>query len=217
MSNVKVQIDTGALSKVFEGANRRFFRKAGAYLMRVARNSIKRKPYMNKKGIKNDSPEGTPPFYHGSAFGGGLTFKQSVQFSADDYGAVIGPIAGPLGAIGQLHEFGGTQTIEYIDSPLFQHVFKVGELGPISTKKFKNWRDYRTHFKDPLTGYPVTHVMLESKRMAEHSTRLQARLLKANKIFHKTKTVNYPARPFMWPALQTSEPYLLKIFRESIK
>ena len=106
MIKFDAEFKSDEIFKVFKNATPKFFRKAGAYIRRIAQNSIKRKNDPDKH-----SPAGKPPFYHGTAMGGGLNFKQSILFSATKDSVVIGPIANRLGALGALHEFGGNQEI----------------------------------------------------------------------------------------------------------
>ena len=210
MIKFDAEFKSDEIFKVFKNATPKFFRKAGAYIRRIAQNSIKRKNDPDKH-----SPAGKPPFYHGTAMGGGLNFKQSILFSATKDSVVIGPIANRLGALGALHEYGGNQEIEYVASERFGHVFKVGERGPISTAKFANVQGRRIHgYFDPLTGYPVIDAPLTTTRMAAHATRVNSRVL--SKYFTKSKIVSYPARPFMRPAFSKSQPYLMQLFKETL-
>lgn len=208
---VIVALEEKKLHEVFRGASQSFFRQAGAYLRRVVQNSIKK-----KQSPEDHAQPGRPPFYHGAVFGGGVTFKQSIMFQATRESVLIGAIAGPLGALGALHEFGGYRTIEYIDHPAFGRKYAPGDVGPISTKNLKNYTGSPGRARDPLTGYPVAYVEIATQRMAEHATRLQKRLLKADKSVHKKRRARYPARPFMQPGYDASEPYLLNIWKNSL-
>lgn len=208
---VKTEEKLLALSKRFKGALPSFFRQAGAYIRTVAKNSIKK-----KSDHKKHSTPGTPPFAHGSK-NGGMDFKKSILFHAEKDNVVIGAIANRLGNIARLHEFGGNTTITYIDHPLYGKKIKVGDKGYISTKKLKNYKGVLSGLKDPLTGYPIAEIEIKTQTMAEHSTRLTARVLKEDKRFHKTKTVNYPARPYMSTAYIKAEPKLLEIYLKSVK
>lgn len=203
-----VKMDDGGIKSFFKNASKKFLKSAGAYIRKVACNSIK----MRKKESLHSKP-GTPPFYHGAKFGGSFNFKNSIQYTVEKDSAYIGPINNGLGALGALHEFGGVKSTTYIDHPKYGHKYQVGEVGPISTSKFRNWSG-KSGYYDPLTGLPVAFVQLKSSSIAEHSTRLQARLLDADSRFKKVKMATYPARPFMRPAYAKSEPYLLNIFRQ---
>lgn len=210
MAKVHMEFYENTISKVFKDASEKWFKKAGAYIRKVAMNSIKK-----KKDPAKHAPVGKPPFYHGATFGGGTNFKQSVMYKASKEDVVVGPIAGRLGALGALHEHGGSNTVKYIASERYNHVFKIGERGPVSTKKFDSAKGRRiAGYFDPLTGYPVIDTELRTKRMADHATRVNRRVLK--EYFTKTKTASYPARPFMRPAYKTSEPYLLKMWKNAI-
>lgn len=208
---MQVELYGKELSKVFKNASEKFFRSAGAYIRKVAANSIKK-----KRDESKHSKPGTPPFYHGSAFGSGYTFKKSILYKAEKESVVIGSISNSLARIGSLHEYGGTSSVEYIDHPNFGRIYKKGDIAPISTKHLKNYKGNPNAWKDPLTGYPVAIVKVPTQRLAEHATRLQARLLNADRRFRKTKQANYPARPFIRPAYETSEPYLLKMWKNTI-
>lgn len=206
--SIKVELYGENLQKHFKGASENFLKSAGAYLRTTAMNSIKK-----KNDYKKHSKPGDPPFYHGAVIGGGNTFKKSIQYKADKDSVVIGPIAGRLGALGSLHEFGGTSYVNYIDHPRYGRIYKKGDLAPISTKHLKNYKGSPNGWKDPLTGYPVAFIEVPTKRLAEHATRLQERLLKADKRFHKSKPVSFPARPFMRPAYAKAEPYLMNLWK----
>ena len=207
---VKTDENLMAIGKRFKGALPSFFRTAGAYIRKVAKNSIKRKSDYNKH-----SQPGTPPYAHGS-INGGMDFKKSILFHADKDGVVIGAIANRLGNIARLHEFGGKNTITYIDHPAYRKKYKVGDIAPVSTKKLKNYKGSSNGLKDPLTGYKVAFIKLETQTMAEHSTRLMARILREDKRFHTSKQISYPARPYMRPAYTKAEPYLLNIYKKQI-
>lgn len=209
MAKVHMEFYENTISKVFKDASEKWFKKAGAYIRKVAMNSIKK-----KKDESLHSAPGKAPYYHGATFGGGTNFKQSIMFKTEKDGVVIGPISNRLGALGALHEFGGTQKIKYIDHPNYNKVFKVGDVGMVSTKKLKNYRGGSGGYRDPLTGYPVAVIKIETAQMADHATRVNRRVLK--EYFTKTKTASYPARPFMRPAYQTSEPYLLGMWKNTI-
>ena len=208
---VKTDENLLAMGKRFKGALPSFFRTAGAYIRKVARNSVKRKADYNKHSMP-----GTPPYDH-SGKGAKMSFKKSILFHADKDGVVIGAIANRLGNIARLHEFGGTNTITYIDHPAYGKKYKVGEIAPVSTKKLKNYKGSSNGLKDPLTGYKVAFIQLETQTMAEHSTRLMARILRETKRFHKTKQISYPARPYMRPAYSKAEPYLLDIYKKQVR
>lgn len=203
-----VKMEDGGIKSFFKDASRKFLKSAGAYIRKVACNSIK----MRKKESLHSKP-GAPPFYHGAKFGGTYSFKSSIIYAVEKDSAVIGPMANGLGALGALHEFGGVKSTKYIDHPKYGHKYQVGEVGPISTKHFKSWSG-KSGYYDPLTGLPVAFVNLKSQTLADHATRLQARLLEADKRFQRVKLATYPARPFMRPAYTKSEPYLLNIFKQ---
>lgn len=211
-NGIDVQLDTRELKRAVKKTAGKILFESGSYLMKTARNSIRK-----QKNPGRHSQPGQPPFYHGATFAGGVTFRRSIMFKVDknEGNVVIGPIAGRLGAIGSLHEFGGRQTVEYIDHPNWGRIFKVGDLGPVSTKKLTNYRG-SGGYKDPLTGYPVAFIEIRTRRMAEHATRLQRRLLLSDKRFHRRKTAVYPARPFMRPAYAASESYLLRMWRDAV-
>lgn len=198
MSNVKVKIDTTQLVNIVQGANKRFFRRAGALLMTIARRSIKKTAYV-KKGETMASPEGKPPYYHGATFGGGLTFRRSILFSADDYGVVIGPVEGKSGALGEFHEFGGMMWRKRN-----RKEYSIGKAGPI--------RETVSYAKSGKTFSSGVFAPLMTDRQVQRARQLDLKLYPGSQV-----RIEYKKRPFMQPALQTAEPKLLEIWNECIK
>jgi hypothetical protein len=163
-----------------------FLNRAGGYVRRVARNSMKKKgkaraqPKGQGAAFKRwekeiattpASPPGTPPFAHSES---NVTTLRNIQYGFDRIheSVLVGPlqlnqkstINGVTGAgtVPQLHEFGGSrQVLEK----------KVGNSWvPLGRQR-------------PRPGQPVR------RRMAK-----------------------YPARPFMYPALRKSVPRFPSLF-----
>lgn len=91
-----------------ERANRRVFMRQGAYVRRVAQNSLKRRK-RPADGESIPSAPGKPPHTWG---GGGMNLRRSILFDASPVGVVIGPIAAGQGQFGAKHEYGGTFRID---------------------------------------------------------------------------------------------------------
>lgn len=96
--------------KAYKRASNSALRRAGAYVRRVAMNSIRRGTIVGGKMIA--SKPGTPPRYWAQY---GLNFRQSILYKVDGDEVVVGPIAGRHGKLGALHEFGGSQMIDVYD------------------------------------------------------------------------------------------------------
>lgn len=115
---VKIHDHWADVRKAAERATLRNLYKAGAYIRKVARSSIKRKGAARKepKGEKARqrwrqekyhqpaSPPGTPPYTHVPQ---GL--KESIFFQVEKQAenVVAGPTRAAIDTLGQLHEFGG--------------------------------------------------------------------------------------------------------------
>lgn len=179
--------DRAAVSAWIGKKQAAFLNRAGGYVRRVARNSMKKKGKARNNGQKlvgkararwekevhdtPSSPAGTPPYVHSDS---DVTTLRNIQYGlGDDRESVI---VGPLrlnqkstingvkasGTVPALHEFGGTRTI-------------------LEKRVGRNWVPMGR--RKPRPGQPVR------KRQA-----------------------NYPARPYMKPALEKTAPKFPSLF-----
>lgn len=125
MSEVSVEIYNKAVRRAINRAAPRTLFSAGAYLRKIAYNSIKRRSNQN-----NSSRPGTPPHHH-------TTFKNTIRFalSPDGSAVYIGPaiVSGGLENAGRLHEFGGTRYNKRNEKK-----YHIGGRGPISGTNSEN-------------------------------------------------------------------------------
>lgn len=183
--------------------------QAGAYVRAVVRNSIKHRKDKNKKSLPY-----TPPHNH-------TWLKKSIIFgvAADKKSVLVGPMYLKRGLLNaaRLQEFGGKQLIKALDPEKFKKGMKVGDEGPVTNRNFNPRKDSvirRDPHVDPATKRRVVWVTLRTKTQAEHSTRLYRRMAKKYAV---TKLANYPARPYMGPALERSTPKLSKFWANAVR
>ena len=203
----RVKFTPSKITTPAERATKRYYFRAGAFTRGAAKRLVR-----FRKNPATSSRKGLPPFTHGRR-----VLKRSVAFSvAPGEGRVlIGPAASWAGRIGELHEFGGSRIVK-IPPAGFQtkRKYKVGDVGPVSTRKYaKQWRTGRNTYKD-LDGSPVTFVHLTSQRQAAHANRLRGRLAKK---YARVVTADYKPRPFMGPALAEVTPQLPAMWASSFK
>ena len=152
-------------------ARTKALKKAGAYVRRAARSSMRRR-------AKASAP-GTPPSAHA---GKGLHSLKTILFAYEPNRSTV--VIGPVGfnqknsgiSVPRLHEYGGTLQIQE-----FRYI-TGDDPGP--------WRRVNKRAKPkPQPG---------------------------KKIELRTRTANYPKRPFMQPALQKESPKFADIFKDAL-
>jgi hypothetical protein len=117
-SSVRVKDHTQRLrKKVFKGATARLYR-AGAYVRKVAQNSIRKSEKASKPGKPPHTRKGQ--------------LKRAVEFDVNEAvrNVVIGPRASWITTIGSTHEFGKTETKEK-KSSFANWRIKEGGHGPV--------------------------------------------------------------------------------------
>lgn len=213
---VKSKMQPGAVKKAVDRAAPKTLKGAGALVWTIARRSLR-----SRKNRNLHSAPGTAPYDHGGGAGVNTSLKRSIMFAVESSGrtVVIGPVhhKGGIGNVARLHEFGGRKRIKAMNPKDFNRVFRVGERGPITSKHFRGGTDQAirvTTLRDPLSGKRVVYIRLRTKQQAEHATRLNRRLCRA---YAKTKIANYPARPFMGPALEKAAPKLTSFWANAVK
>lgn len=186
----------------------RVLERSGRILRGAARRLIK-----SKKKLTTHSKPGNPPFTHEGKRHKNL-LKESIVYSVlpDNNSVVIGPSGRAVDFIGALHEFGLKRRMQTFN-PEFMRKLKIGGGGPVSARKFAGKIIAGAEYTDPLDGSPVIWAKLKTRRMLEHSIRLQKRLAKAT---GKSKTIDYPKRSFMGKALMQVEKKLPALWRKRV-
>jgi len=110
--STKIINDFAKVEKAANRASVKALRSSGAYLRKVARNSIKSKtPPLD--GKRKPSEAGKPPYSWKQP---GMTFKDSILYAVEDGNVVVGPMGWGRGKkVGQIQEFGGTASITMPD------------------------------------------------------------------------------------------------------
>jgi hypothetical protein len=201
------------LEQVLKRETPKTLSQAGDYVRRVARSLVR-----NRKNPNIASSPGTAPHSHSNSKKGNPGFKKTIVHAMDGRTKVlIGPqlVRGGLSNIARVHEFGGSQSVTTLDPELDEGV-SIGDEAPVTiiyvTRKDTVLRK-DTH-KDPRTGRKVVWIRIRTKTQMLHSNRLYGRLKKK---YGKKVRANYPARPYMRPALDLSKPKLSKFWRKSVK
>jgi len=112
--NISTEVNEDVVARRMLKKASRSLARAGAYVRKVAKNSIKRAP--------GPSRPGEPPHTHSGVL------KRSILWAAEDdrKSVYVGPSFMDMGVIGGLHERGGRNL-----SPKKPRVYKMGNLGPI--------------------------------------------------------------------------------------
>jgi len=126
--------------------------------------------------------------------------KNAIFYSLDRKArsVVIGPTATGVGLVGHTHEFGGKETARKVRRANWQ--LRAGGHGPIRIN----------------AGKPVI-AKLTTARMAQRATELTKSIPASQGGSGNDKPRNYPARPFMGPALTISKSRLPSFWRNSVK
>jgi len=150
-----------------------------------------------KRSIKvspEKSEPGKPPHTRQGRLKNAIIY--SVEKAQQD--VVIGPNATEVGKIGSTHEFGGSEPPK---KPKKRTGFKlqIGGTGPIRTKNGK-----------------IVVVTLKTEAQVRRAAEL-AHSLPTAQSQPTGKPRNYPARPFMGPALMRAKARLPQLWADSIK
>lgn len=210
-ANVKIKM-TKAVERAVEKAIPKTLNEAGKYVWRIARASIKQRKNPNKS-----SAPGTAPHGHKSSMNAG--FKKTIVYAptSDKKAVLVGPqlVKGGLNNVARTHEFGGSRRLkEY--SPDLRDGVNIGDVAPVTVVHLtrKDSVIKKDGHADPRTGRKVVWIKIRTKTQQKHSQRLYSRL---NRKYGKTVSANYPARPYMAPALELSKPKLSRFWRGSVK
>lgn len=195
----KFFFDRAAVTSVVDKKKLAFLRKAGGYARRTARNSMKRKgkartPPKNMNGrayakwldeTRNQpaSPAGKPPFVHSSSE---VETLKNILFVFNTKESVgVGPVGlnGKKGRVPSLHEYGGSQQVTEKLVSFTDEEIVDGPSGRDSKGKFTKAprRIVKGRRWVPLNG---------RARPGQPTRRRMA---------------NYPARPFIKPAVVATE------------
>lgn len=184
---VKIESNANELKRAAEKANDWSLRRAGAYIMGVAR-----------KGIKTSKVAARPGAYPHTRKG---RLRKSIIFAVEEKGVnvLIGPSAGIVGKIGATHEFGGTEAPKKVPEGTIDATGR-----PIKVPG-TNWR------LGPQGWGPIVDLGLKTFRYGKLRTMKQVRL--AQKIAEENfgvaigsrrKPRTYPKRAFMAPTLNAA-------------
>lgn len=174
------------LKKQAQAGNYNSLKQASFSLRLIAKRSIKRR--------KGPSAPGTPPHTHSRGRGLGKVIEVEIVTEAQTF---TGP-ASPAGrTIWDLMEHGG-RTRRRRQKNLKERRPKIGQVAPINE-----------------AGGKVQRARITTAAQAERAERItkQANEIRAAKA---GEILNYPARPFMGPALEKAKPRIPQHWKNSI-
>ncbi len=211
MSTVKVVDSTDAVKKAVRRAAWKNLAHAAAGLRLAAQHSIKTR--------KTFSQPGTPPHTRQGAL------RRSILFAVEsDTTAVIGPSANLISDVARAHEHGGKQRPRGIISGSASNTIAgtnwqlhIGGHGPIpdahgtvsikftSNAQVNKSIDYIEHAPDDAFGNTLKERRRQEKRRIITAVRAAG------------GWANYPARPFMGPALMSNLDRLPALWANSVR
>lgn len=216
--NCRITWNPSRLQEATERAQDQWLPRVGGYLRKTARNSMKNVSKNSKKHGFNahneiKSPPGTSPYSHGKGSRYD-SLRDSIFYHVEGDSVIVGP-ALQMEKIGKLHEFGGRAVTRSVPERA-DKVFSVGEIGPVSTRKYQFDFAMRPNaITDPADGSAVVYIRLRTVQQAQHATRLNHRIQIA--YFSKMKNAKYPERPYMAPALEKTRPRANEMWLDAIK
>ena len=175
-------------------------KRMGAYVRGVARRSIG-KGRVDGAGKRIPSAPGRAPVTWNGAL------KNSIAFSADNDGVIIGPGYGRFGKLGATHEFGGTEAAkdgQGSDDGAFLEMINRRGYGPIRRE------NNGLYFARMKSGAMVRRSFSIVRNLRGEEMRAEGY---AGKPMGARK---YPPRPFMGPALRKIEGDLPIFLRRSV-
>ena len=197
----KTFFDRRAVVEAVGRANAMVLSKAGAYIRRTAKGSI--------RYSKNPSQPGRPPHAHRSKKGGKSSPLRELIFFALDHrtaSLVVGPTPFRGRAIvPRVLELSGTAAGH--QNPL-RRIRRVGDGGEVRVGGSVGATTKKNRF-----GKMVTYAMLQTTAQAERANRLQEELYGPMTI----GPASIAARPYMGPALRRELPKLPALWASSVR
>lgn len=185
---IKYRIKMGrAVQGALEQETPKTLKQAGHYVFRVARAIV-----VQRGNPNTASAAGSPPFSHASKKRHNTGFKKTIVYAMDGkYKVVIGPqvVRNGLSELAKTHEFGGTRRVSSYVPPPKTKPNQNPNPKPRSAAQKAASRKY-----------------FERKRKEESVKRKKAPMVMKN----------FPARPYMRPALEFSLPRLSQFWANSV-
>lgn len=180
--DARITLTPSSFVRSLDDQMKKAVRDAAAYIMRSARNAIRKSPY--------PSSPGTPPHTRTGRLRHAITFKVSDDGMSAEIGVGnFSNVSRKTKAIAELHEYGGVQPTEEMPPML-------GGSGPIDIKG--QW----------ITGKQSKRADAYRKQFSFTHIRTPAQLTRSRKLYEmffggrRASTVSvYPERPFMGPTL----------------
>jgi len=149
--NTSTEVNVAAVERLMIKKASRAVVRAGAYVRKVARSSIKRSPEPSRPGEPPHTRKGV--------------LKRSILYAAEEdrKSVYVGPSFMDMGVIGGLHEQGGRNI-----SPKKPRVYKIGNIGPISEES------------GAQTVGDLPHVRLKTSDMVRKANELSEKYTKSN-------------------------------------
>lgn len=189
--------DRPAVKQAMDAATHKSLFKAGSYVRKRARSSIRRR--------KKPSPPGSPPSAHATSEPSLKTILYA--WDPQSRSVVVGPVklnqvqyttAGARVSVPKIHEFGGSVEIrEWQFDATDRITLEMLQRFPSMWKFTREWsrRDLRWR----------------------NTARKRKWTLSDLKVKTRTRVANYPKRPFMAPALEAERPNFPELFADSIR
>lgn len=149
--NTSTEVNTAQVEKKMMQKASRALVRAGSYVRKVARSSIKRSPESSRPGEPPHTRRGV--------------LKRSILYAAEDdrKSVYVGPSFMDMGVIGGLHERGGRNI-----SPKKPRVYKMGNMGPIREES------------GAQTVGDLPHARLKTSDMVRKANELSEKYTKSN-------------------------------------
>lgn len=195
-----------AVIAALDAAERVALTRTGAYIRKVARNSMKKRKVASPPGTPPSSREGDPERGPRAGF-----LRRSVEFAYDprDRSVVIGPIGLFDSAVPRTHEFGGRLRIK---NPR-RIKRKVGKGGPLRVVSAGTpGKTVKPVLRDTLERH-VVYAKLFTMAQVARAEKIETGLYGPMFI----GDAQYPARPYMRPALEASRPHVAKFWQKAVR
>lgn len=203
--------DAKVVRAMLDGKTREALNRAGALVRRIAQHSM-----AYRAGLDLHSPPGTPPLAHPKT---GAKLRRHLYYSYDPRArtVVVGPV--PLGiaaGVPAVHEFGysGMRVLRNRRRRR-RKLGGVGEIRLVTKTK--------TVMADSPTGRDAVARQDTSTRAVYTRLWTPAQVRRSNELNEQLygswwtmKKVNYPARPYMRPALAAARPSLPRFWATSV-
>lgn len=209
--NTLVQFDRSIFKRNWKRVNGDPLRRSGLTVRRIAINSIRKDHIRKKTGLASGIPSaaGKPPKSRALGHPFRRIFSDVARIQAS---VIIGPVGfGAFKPVTELHEFGGNRPANMVRVPGFvmedRRNKRLAAAGVTGNRSRRRRRFDRAKVRDQDEKDAIQDWYWTKDEQLGGGWQKDLRM----------RGRNYPARPYMWPALIKAQPYIAQNWKFAYK